>query len=108
MQIQKFVKNQIQGRSLIVILNLQVIGSHPSRIGTPVDVGAAGTENVPPPQKQNANNQKLTDEPENEDIRDQLSATTGIEIQVKFAIQPCQIGRDPPMVTQNVRPVLHV
>ena len=57
-RLEKFVKNVVAGRHLVVALKMQTIGTNPGhRLGEPVDVATkeGGAENVPPQQQQQQN-----------------------------------------------------
>lgn len=49
-RLQKFVKNEVSGRTLVVALSLEVVGDHPGgRIGDPKDISeSSGVENINP------------------------------------------------------------
>jgi replication factor A1 len=38
-QITDYMNNTVQGRVVIIVLNLVVVGNHPERIGSPMDIG---------------------------------------------------------------------
>lgn len=48
-RLQKFVKNEVSGRTLVVCLNLDILNNPGRRLGEPTDIAAAGgVENVNP------------------------------------------------------------
>ena len=55
-QVRGFVKNEVQGRNLVVLLDAQVMEPNPGvRLGEPVDIASAGSENIPPTRTANTN-----------------------------------------------------
>jgi replication factor A1 len=61
-RLEKFVKNMVSGRNLVVALKVEKVGSNPGqRLGEPVDIASSkegaskegGAENVPPQQQRN-------------------------------------------------------